>query len=629
MTVNNTILLRHICFTGPNKMPAELTFRKGLNVLYGASETGKSFVLEAIDFMLGGNTELRDIPERVGYDRVFLGIEINNDEVTLARATSGGNYQLYIGLHKKLPTDQQGISLSAKHNADNTGNVSNYLLTKIGLNKKRVKTNANGSTRNLSFRDVSHLCIIDENRIQKTGSPIETSGQYQFRTAEYSIFKLLLTGVDDSAIVANTDVSVVQNQNSKIELIDELIAGLTASLPGKDVSETELAEQLQKLDKTISDSQRDLNQMESSYWELITSKNNLRSKIDLGTNRRGEIDELLARFAILDDHYRSDLSRLEGIREAGSLISVLEVKTCPLCGALPDHQHPGEDSIGNLETIVTATNAESQKIQRLQGELQQTIAKLKDEATGYDKSIPSLKSNLAEIENQISELNKGMVDQRVSYTSLIDKRAEIRSILSIFTQITTLNDRKILLGKNNKVEGDPKQSPASKTVDLSTSVLDQFAQEVESILKAWNFPDSERVQFDEPSHDLIISGKRRGSRGKGMRSITHAAFMTSILEFCKNRKLAHPGFLVLDSPLLAYREPEDSDDDLRHTDVQDKFYEYLSKWSEGQVIIIENITPPDSIISLPSSIMFSKNDAVGRYGYFPKIDPPASQLRLL
>jgi hypothetical protein len=66
--------LRHIVFHGPGRLPASLLFGPGLNVIYGASEVGKSFVVEAIDFMLGGKPPLRDIPERVGYDRVLLGL---------------------------------------------------------------------------------------------------------------------------------------------------------------------------------------------------------------------------------------------------------------------------------------------------------------------------------------------------------------------------------------------------------------------------------------------------------------------------------------------------------------------------------------------------------------------------
>jgi DNA repair ATPase RecN len=53
------LTIRHLCFTGPDRETASVTFGHGLNVIYGASETGKSFIVEALDFMLGASAELR------------------------------------------------------------------------------------------------------------------------------------------------------------------------------------------------------------------------------------------------------------------------------------------------------------------------------------------------------------------------------------------------------------------------------------------------------------------------------------------------------------------------------------------------------------------------------------------
>ncbi|MBB3066660.1 AAA family ATPase [Limibacillus halophilus] len=69
------LLLKHLAFLGPNRPPASITLEAGLNVICGASETGKSFIVESIDFMLGGSEPPKDIPEKAGYDRVRLLIE--------------------------------------------------------------------------------------------------------------------------------------------------------------------------------------------------------------------------------------------------------------------------------------------------------------------------------------------------------------------------------------------------------------------------------------------------------------------------------------------------------------------------------------------------------------------------
>jgi hypothetical protein len=157
----------------------------------------------------------------------------------------------------------------------------------------------------------------------------------------------------------------------------------------------------------------------------------------------------------------------------------------------------------------------------------------------------------------------------------------------------------------------------ASSADLSASTLDDYSTLLEGILRAWNFPDASRVYFDRESRDFVISGKPRGSRGKGMRAITHAAFTIGLLEYARTNELPHPGFVVLDTPLLAYREPEGDEDDLSGTDVQDKFYEYLIAQDERQVIILENNDPPEVVKRRSQTIFFSKNPHHGRYGFFP------------
>jgi DNA repair ATPase RecN len=42
--------IHHLSFLGPNRPPATVRFEAGFNVLYGASDTGKSFILDSIDY---------------------------------------------------------------------------------------------------------------------------------------------------------------------------------------------------------------------------------------------------------------------------------------------------------------------------------------------------------------------------------------------------------------------------------------------------------------------------------------------------------------------------------------------------------------------------------------------------
>lgn len=610
----SALSLRQLCFTGPGKEPAVVKFTDGLNVIYGASDTGKSFVLEAIDFMLGGQAQLRDIPERVGYDRIALSIAPSaGGEFTLFRATSGGQFQLADGVHQTPPSGVDLPILASKHAADNPDTVSAFLLRHIGLENRRVRVNKKNETNSLSFRNLAHLCLVGEGDVQKQSSPIE-GGQATQRTRELAVFKLLLTGVDDSAVVASTvDVAATQSVSAKLDFVDELLESYRNRLEDDAVADDELRDQVNRLERSLERSQFELQSTESQYRQLLEQRSALRKRVEGGSERRIEIDELLARFALLDNHYQSDLKRLEGIREAGSLVVALSPTVCPLCGADAEHQRLGTECDGNVDQVVAAATAESAKIEKLRIELAQTVSQLRGEAQSFDRLLPRLRDELAGVENLIQQQSPDLLQMRASYTELVEKRSKVRAELTLREQIADLESRRAALENPSERES----APTNGSAELPSVTLDRFSRKVEAILKAWHFPEAERVHFEEATRDLVIAGKRRGSRGKGMRAITHAAFTIGLLEFCRESSQPHPGFVVLDSPLLAYREPEGTDDDLRGTDVQDQFYTHLAQWTDRQAIIIENVDPPQSIRDLDNALFFTKNAQKGRYGLFP------------
>ena len=131
--------------------------------------------------------------------------------------------------------------------------------------------------------------------------------------------------------------------------------------------------------------------------------------------------------------------------------------------------------------------------------------------------------------------------------------------------------------------------------------------------------------------DLRIDGKLRKDNGKGVRAITHSAFKVALLLFCHERNLPHPGFLVLDTPLLTYRDPIRSKEGplspdeqaLRNTSLKDFFFEHLSRNSDkGQFVVIENVDLPTHIEQLAQVETFTGDPLSGRQGL---LYPPRAQ----
>jgi hypothetical protein len=615
--------LRHLVFLGPQRERATVPFGPGLNIVYGASDTGKSFLVEAIDFMLGGKPPLRDIPERVGYDRILLGIETYaGDSYTIFRSIEGGRFRLYAGLHEEMPPDGvEARDLGEQHSERTTDNLSSFLLEKSELAGKRVRRNKRGDTNSLSFRNVARLMIVTETEITDQRSPL-SDGNPTADTPNFATFKLMLTGVDDSALVASAPATPEdQTREVQGELLDQLIADYRERLRELTRTPKELEDQLGRIEASLQRQTEQLVASEADFRRLAARRRELREKLEQGKDRRAEITSLLERFDLLDQHYQSDVARLRGIEETGSLFVALGQDPCPLCGAEPAHQRRDTDCDGNVDAVVAASRGEIAKIELLRNELTDTVATLRREAAAFDRSLPRLEEQLHGVSSEIETMvSPQLTRMRASYTQLVDKRGEVREGMAMRKTLQDVEQRRALLDRDAE---DQKGNSVSDG-DPPTATAEKFAQQVEAVLKAWHFPEADRVFFDSKARDLVIAGKARTARGKGLRAITHAAFTIGLMEYCRAQETPHPGFVVLDSPLLAYRAPEGTEDDLRETDLNKQFYAHLAaQGSDRQTIIVENDDPPETVRTRPQVTMFTGNPHSGRNGLFPS--PPSAR----
>ncbi|MGE3759726.1 MAG: hypothetical protein AB7H97_18310 [Pseudobdellovibrionaceae bacterium] len=614
--MNETIQIRNISFLGARVAPAFIGFDQSLSVVCGASDTGKSFLVEAIDFLLGGK-DLRGIPELSGYDKARIAIESSERGTwTFERSIEGGNYRIYEGNIGAATDAKESGTMKMKHAAGREDNISGWLLGAIDLLGKYLRKNANGECRSLSFRDIARLIIVNEQEIIRQDSPFLT-GQYISKTAEKSLLKLMLTGIDDRAIVPAGDRKQSESSDqAKTEILEQWITDLEDEITEHGFSREELEEQLRKLEVSISSSREQIQLVQSHLNEMTTQRREFVRNREAIKDRIDDITNMLERFALLKAQYVTDLHRLLAIEESGSLFVHHERVPCPLCGALPEAQHRVEECSGDVESIVIAAAAEMEKIKRLASDLDSTVTALKDESARLSENLVDVEDQFNGVDSEIkSAIAPELTDVQSSYTEFVDTRSKIVFLLSLFARLDKLLAQKEeLFGDAEEAEGGD-QRIATK---LSTQVLHDFSKTVQRILEAWDFPDTGSVHFDETTMDFVINGKLRGNRGKGLRAITHAAATLGLLEFCKERSLPHPGFVVLDSPLLAYYKPEGEGDSLQGSNLKQKFYKYLiEEHSDSQVIIVENEHPPEVFEEQIGLSIFTKNPQQGRFGLFP------------
>ena len=604
------LYLTHLTLKGLRVPDAEVRFQRGLNVIVGVSNTGKTFIAQCVDFMFGASSTPKEIPEAASYDTVRLGLCSGgaDDELVLERSLRGGDFIL-----RASGTEER--KLGAKHQADNEETVSQFLLNLSGLAGRKVRTHQYGKTRPLSFRDIARLVLVDETSVIAERSPI-FSGQHNSRTAESSVFRFFLTGIDDSSVIAKEDPRVAKGRREGgSEVVETLLEKARAQVTGLDVDggETELRAQLTRLDASLEEASLVLAAEQESAAALESARREAWERLRKADSRLSVLAELQKRFELLRKQYASDLHRLESISEAGFRLGQMKEERCPVCGALAEHhdlQH--RSSYASPEAIAISCNAEVKKIRTLLEDLQGTLSANLNEVEHLERERYAKRGALEMASTQLVESLQPRV--QAALQKFRDSQAQRDKVRREVELLERVGELERLLGeiaeapKRERADGPPTAVGADEAED--------FCREVEGLLRSWHFPDLGRVTFSEEDQDVVISGQRRASHGKGVRAIIHAAFNLALLKYCQGNSKPHPGLVLIDSPLIVYRQPDAGEDNFTH-DVKDWFYRVLAKeFKAAQVIIFENDGPSPDLSSSVNIIQFT-GTSHGRRGFIP------------
>jgi hypothetical protein len=554
--------------------------------------------------------------EQAGYDLVQIGVVLDDgSQKTLVRALQGGDIRIIDGLFRDRPTQAQGVSVSALHAAKVS--LSKLLLAQLGASGTRIRTDAAGKTRDLSFRDLKHYALVNETKIQESSSPV-LSGQYITKTAETSVFKYLLTGVDDSALdLAKPDPVQPMRQAAQLELLDRQIRDLDREIAEADQDQEELLRLDNALNEQLTRSFLVQETAEAGYLQLTNSRRELRTEYEAIQDRMGEIDTLMARFRLLAEHYHSDEHRLASIAEAGAFFMLEEEATCPVCGADAAHHRPDHACEGNVDEIVAAATAEAADLESRAAELRVTVRELTSERESLTMRARDLLPQLEALQASIWREVPSVQTVRSETSRVIQRK------LSIQKNIDLVHRRDGLLSQRAELGVSPGYDSSTIVAQqqLDGAVLDAFSQVIEAELQSWEFPEARRVFFELQKMDISVAGKSRGANGKGVRALLHGAFSVALMKYCRGRSRAHPGFLVLDSLFITYRDPADAEEAaLARTPLKDRAFQSFSSLSDDfQLIVLENVDVPDWLANHPQCTHFTGEPTVGRAGLYPSI----------
>lgn len=612
-SIQGRLKLTKLVLTGENKQDAIIDFKDGLNVIAGASDTGKSFAFECIDYALGSSSELKEVPEVDGYQSVFLEIEDIGQRVifTIERGITKEKNKMTIYYSNYQDKDRaKNEKISITHSAKKS--LSKKMLNYCGCIYNNVKKNAE-KTQSFTFRSFIPLMMISELRITATYSPIyrvDSRGS-TFATSEKSVFKTVISGTDyeKKEKKENTEIAKAELKG-KIEQLKQIINEIRLEnndlMKGVEDIKLEKSIEIIELNKFIKEKTDEIKKHELEY-------KNTQAEIEFENTELKRLLNNNNKFKLLKKNYLSDLDRLEFINDAFDLTQQLVEVECPIC-----HSPMKINEIEKSDDYYEALVAEKLKIEVQLTELDKTIKDLSDEIMNKEENISKLENHKDEIKDILNNKLGPIVAEKVE---------QVQNLLEIQEKINLITRNKKRMDKyyteinewQEKIDSTV-QNKGNKKENLPDEYTNELCMEIKQLLKKCDFiGEEDDIKYNSATNDVKIGDKEKASFGKGARAIINSTFLIGLMNYCYKKKLCHPGFVVLDSPLTTYKEKDKKDgvDETITKGTKEKFYEMLAEQKNGQIIIFDNEEPSSTVKKKINYLHFSGDSSVGRKGLIP------------
>lgn len=614
MSAGGGFFINWLRLTGPKLDAAEVTFRPGLNVIWGASQTGKSFIFACLNYMTGGQVIPKNIIEVEEYTTAALAITIRPDRrLILERSLKGGDFTVYEADDKWEKS--KPVTYGSQHDPARTDTISYLLLSTFDAQDNLIVVSKDkAKTRKISFRDIAHFTFIPEQRIIDEETPVYPTKQHTEASVELSTFNFLVSGTNWSGVVALPDMKEARaNWSGKNELYEQLIKELETEVGNNPPSIQTLDHQIAACDRTIAETTPMIEENAEAISRLMATRKGAWEISHQTRSRLVVVEQLRDRFMLLNKHYQSDLDRLKFIEEGDYFLSQLGDPHCPFCGKLVD-EHTVEQLMKEeeLSSIQESVRAETRKIIVNMIDLKKTLNSLEAEQADLGKEADMRRFEIRDAEKIIrQQLEPLLVTAKTTLNEASERMNSLLEQKFLIERLAAMRARHSVLGK------EPKRSRKNeiKVVTAPSAVsIRQFADEVGRILKDWRYTTKGTVDFGT-KWEMNTDGQPRANQGKGIRAVLHSAFSVGLMQHSIKQALKHPGVVVLDSPLTAYR-PADVYD--VGDDIQVGFYVDLKRLTaDRQVIVLENKEPPASVVDGLQQEHFTGSPQVGRKGFIP------------
>ena len=559
----------------------ELVFRTGgLNILTGAQQTGKSALIDIIDYLTGRrecNVADGVIRRSVGWYAVLF--QLGDGQIFVARRNPdmGERTSSDIYMSRGTSLDVPPASTLTKNTTVNA--VANFLTAAIGISENEHRPEA--PTRDpleANFRHALIFAFQDQNDIDSKSRLFHRQGEEFISQAIKDTLPYFLGAVDEQRLIKKAYLDQVKRNLRRLERELRQTEELDSSTYPRARALIDEAKQVGLIDeRTVTtsfehtlDLLRDISidprvrdavvmgDGEDLLAELRTERQGLRSELERVNAEIRSTRTFTTETTSYEREAKEQRARLSsvGLIKTGGH----EAERCPLCESHLDNPPPAvrqiERSLHDLSEQLEAVEAENPR-------LQLRLARLLSEETNLQNLLRENQQRIAARlrENEILSVQQesfilqartiGKVQQYVETVQAADSRTSLRDVVEKErVRVAVLEG-----------ELDPEGTRDKLTAFLN--IIGRYMTEYSETLNLEHRGSQLRLDIQSltvvaDTMDGAVPLFRMGSGENwvGYHVLAHIA----LHKWFRAKKRPVPGFLILDQPSQAYFPPEQDSD---------------------------------------------------------------------
>lgn len=616
------LVLHKLVLVGARKN-YEVKFHEGLNIIYGDFDTGKSSILNLVNYCLGASSvDLYSQLEQTG-KHCLLEIDLNGKVYTIKRDLFNVKTEIEV-FTGDLSTI--GDAFPIKYYASFTvkGELeyfSNFLLTNLGfpiIEIKQAPTKSDSKMIRLSFRDLFKFCYFDQDQVGNR--EILNSANPIVATKNKEVFKYMLNVLDADAAQLHAAIADATKSQTELRNKHNTVAFFLRDTSFK--SQQDLVQTKEQLDDEVALADKEIKQLNQQMIASSEMYSELRQQIVdfdrlvLEVLEDIETDDITFQNNILlKKEYQYDIQKIRAALEVAEKIETPTEHTfsCPLCStALKVNDvkaHFSQHEKGSLES-------ELKGLQKRVKELDSLIKDLKESIDVNQILVTEYKLTANELRNRLDRETSSLVSPFVSQIESLSARKatleehkrstdyllKIRQTLSDINKQTAVYDEQITALKY-------KLALVEDSAPKMDESLNNIADLLRDFLSGVNMKAVYGVSISDKSFLPLLRDIEYGKISSGgVRTLVSVGFIIALLKYSfTNKEINHPRLLMIDTigkylgkTSSKYTDTDDNSDNEFGVSQGDKqkyelMYSYLLALSASehghQILVVDNDLP--------------------------------------